>query len=717
MANLLLDTIKISSFKPNEDGDFVIGVIAKTSDTLITIILSILKTGAAYMPIDPRFPRSRVEHILNVSKPLMIIHDNNYPHKDLLESYKFLSVSDLTRESFSLNFENIHDNKTLTPENVSQKALICFTSGSTGAMKGVRFSHFTIFHRMSYQFVTYPFIDSENNCVFKTSISFIDHVSELWCPLVSSKTLIVMPNDVFEDPESFIWLLEEKQVQRILLIPTLLKSILTKLIEMLHNAQKDSATRNSLLETEEKPKLLLSNLRLWISSGDELTKDVAQQFFSYYTRNDGGNVLVNCYGTTEALDCLSYELRSITHFNKFDRIPLGLPVFNTQVYIVDPETNSLVENEDIGEICVSGMALSDGFLSTQEFDAFKPNEFNSNEMFEQIYHTGDYGYIKNGLIYFEGRDDAQIKINGIRVNLGEVTNIVSSLEYVAEATSLVFHPLQPDQAILSVIVMKNSFNKEIEDILNELSVHLVVYMVPIIYIVDKIPLLPNGKVDNQVILCDYEDSLPKEEVKIIVKYDLNKIPKNKFKVARKVFQAIGTALGHDFQSKLTADSNFFRLGGTSLHVIPTVYELCTQNCNITINEFLRAKTIGEIISHVSEEKKIESLKVISNFKFIMEPLSAMETHKCIDLLSYSYGEKMILNKFIPDITVEDYQNVLKLSWDHFFNGTLSFLVKNQYDVVIGVTLLTDIAQKPKNFPLNSAKEIFDFIDDVESTVM
>lgn len=725
MAHLLLDTIKVSSFMPNEDGDYVIGVIAKTSDTLVSILLSILKTGAAYMPIDPRFPRSRVEHILSVSKPLLIVYDDKYPHKDLLGSFKTLKVSDLSRESTSKNSENIQDDSTLTKENATQKALVCFTSGSTGVMKGVRFSHFTLFFRISWQSVSYPFNDSEHNCVFKTSISFIDHVTELWCPLVSSKTLFVMAND---DPKSLIWLMEEKQVQRILLVPTLLQNILIKLNEILENPLRKSETRNwltmrnenianPLFDTDDSSKLFLSNVRLWISSGDVLSKDVAKNFFNYYATNPGGNMLVNCYGLTEALDCISYELQSMNQAKKFEQIPLGLPALNTTVYIMHHDTKELAEDGDIGEICISGMALADGFLSTQDFNAFKQNEYSSNEMNQLIYHTGDFGCIKNGLVFFEGRDDAQIKINGNKINLEEVTSIVNKLDYVDDTITLVFHPFQPDQKILSVIVIKKSWQIEIAEIINELSEYLVDYMVPSIFIVDKFPLMANGKIDQQVLLWEYEDSLPKEKIKVHVEYDLSKIPRSKFKVARKVFQAIGTALGHDFNSKLTIDSNFFRLGGTSLHVIPTVYELCSQDCNITINEFLTAKTIGEIISHVSEDKKSESLKVISDVKLIMTPLNAMEVHKCIDLLSLSYGEKMIFNKYIPNITVDDYQHILNVTWDHFFNGTLSFTVKNQYDVVIGVTLLTDIVQKPRILPVNAAKEIFDYINDIESTVM
>lgn len=130
IANLLLDTIKLLPFQPNQDGDFIIGVAAKPSDTLIAVLLGILKTGAAYMPIHPQSPRKRVEHILNETKPILVVHDDDYKNVDVFSSVKItMKLSDIVRESYTMKSANILEEKMFTKENESQKALICFTSG------------------------------------------------------------------------------------------------------------------------------------------------------------------------------------------------------------------------------------------------------------------------------------------------------------------------------------------------------------------------------------------------------------------------------------------------------------------------------------------------------------------------------------------------------------------------------------------------------------
>lgn len=116
-------------FQPNQDGDFIIGISAKASDTLIAIILGILKTGAAYMPIDPLSPQKRIEHILNESKPILFVYDDDFKNVEVLKSVKTMKVVDVVRESSTMKSTNITDDKMFTKENDSQKALICYTSG------------------------------------------------------------------------------------------------------------------------------------------------------------------------------------------------------------------------------------------------------------------------------------------------------------------------------------------------------------------------------------------------------------------------------------------------------------------------------------------------------------------------------------------------------------------------------------------------------------
>lgn len=287
-------------------------------------------------------------------------------------------------------------------------------------------------------------------------------------------------------------------------------------------------------------------------------------------------------------------------------------------------------------------------------------------------------------------------------------------------TTLAFHPSLPDQTIVCFIATRRIFDKPItknpEDILRDLSSLLIDYMIPKILIVDRIPRLNNGKINQQELLNQYESTLPKEAFKVNFEYDLKNISRDKHRVAKKVFETIGVALGNDAHMKLNASSNFYRLGGSSINTVTTVYELRQKGYHVDMNEFLKARNIGEIINHVSNNKR-DNMKVKPDVRFIMEPFNALETSKCIQMLSAGYFEKSVLNQFIPNIKKHHYQEMLNMHWDFFIRQNFSFMVKNVDDEVIGVTLICNVNDKPTEFPNSPIKHIFDFLCSIEGPIM
>jgi D-alanine--poly(phosphoribitol) ligase subunit 1 len=189
---------------------------------------------------------------------------------------------------------------------------------------------------------------------------------------------------------------------------------------------------------------------------------------------------------------------------------------NIKVRILNSIINLSIEEGEIGEICVSGSLLADGYVNGREPLAFATNSFSDDIFFKRLYHTGDYGYVRDGLLHFEGREDSQIKVHGNRVDLEEISAVVNKLEYVHESVTCSFHPSLPDQTIVTFIVVIVNNDLKIEKdpaaIVNDLSELLVDFMVPKVFIVDEIPRLINGTVNKQELLHQYEDSLPKEEV-------------------------------------------------------------------------------------------------------------------------------------------------------------------------------------------------------------
>lgn len=194
LAKVILDIAKSSE---NPENDLIVAVSLHPSDKLITTLLSIWKAGAAYLPLDPTFPQSRIDHILTEAKPFLLIsegHNNfksNKTFSELLQASKLKSKDDLKND--------------VSKQDI---AIILYTSGSTGIPKGVRIPHRAILNRLYWQFKTFPYSETEKVCIFKTSLTFVDSVAEIWGPLINGLSLLVVPKAIIKNPEAFIGLLE-----------------------------------------------------------------------------------------------------------------------------------------------------------------------------------------------------------------------------------------------------------------------------------------------------------------------------------------------------------------------------------------------------------------------------------------------------------------------------------------------------------------------------
>lgn len=333
----------------------------KPSDTLVTTLLAILKAGAAYMPIDPRSPPNHVEHIIKEAKPTLVVYDDNYQHSRFFAPVKAVKIKDLMREAHRLSIGNIPDEIMLTRGNDNTKAAIIYTSGSSGLPKGVRVSHHSLFHRFMWQQSTFPYSNSEEFCVFKTAFTFIDHVAELWCPLIAGKTLVVVPRDVVNNPERFVPILENFRVERFLGVPSLIRGILLYL-----NMNEDNKT-----------KFMLQRVKLWISSGETLNIQLAHEFFDYFDLDR--HKLVNFYGCTEvSSDATYYEITTRKQLALFERVPLGSPLPNMAIYLLDKEKKQVNEGE-VGEIYCAGPMIADGYVGVKESPVFMMNPFDNSD--------------------------------------------------------------------------------------------------------------------------------------------------------------------------------------------------------------------------------------------------------------------------------------------------------------------------------------------------
>ncbi|XP_059608973.1 beta-alanyl-bioamine nonribosomal peptide synthetase ebony isoform X2 [Phlebotomus argentipes] len=688
----------------NQDGDWPVVVCMAPSDNLVITLLAIWKCGAAYLPIDPSFPHNRIQHILEETKPVLIIHDSDAT--EAFGSSPAVSFDVLKRQSTEFSNANIRDDATLSDE-ADPTAIILYTSGSTGIPKGVRLPHSVIANRLFWQWDEFPYSPSESVGVFKTALTFVDHISEIWGPLLNEMSLLCITKESTKNPEKLVQLLEEHKIERLVLVPTLLKSILMYL-----GLQKAS-------------KKLLQRLRIWVCSGETLSVSLAQEFFDHF--EEGSHILCNFYGSTEIMGDVTYFIcDSKKALQTMEKIPIGYPVDNTVLYLLDTDFRPVTLGQ-IGELFVSGMNLARGYVNNRDAHRFIENPLAVDPKYSRLFRTGDFGRIEKSSLIFEGRTDSQIKIRGHRVDLTEIERNLLSLPEVDKSFVLCHRPGEIDQAVVAFTLLTSEAKSQKTigmHLESKLLALLPSYMVPQVVIIDAVPLLVNGKVDRQSLIKQYENTNNNDDSNVTVDYDYTGVPDDQLKVATDLFLTIGSVIGRSTRTVLTLSSNFYELGGNSLNSIFTVTQLREKGYNISITDFIASKDLGEILQILHEGVTKEISKI--NPKIIEEgqqwKLSAIplnDTHKqdVIEIITSSFYEKADLEQWLkPNILRTDYADILELIWDALVEKDLSFVVVNEQKQAVGVALNFDARDEPEVAVENLLIIVFEFLEFVEGPI-
>lgn len=286
------------------ESDRIVAVCLPHSIDLIVGLLAIFKSGSAYLPLDVNFPPDRVNHILQDSKPNLLLTSGSV----LKSSPTFASVvQDNGVPIFDVETNQL-DSSTEEPLIHQQErtlAAVLYTSGSTGIPKGVRLEHKTILHRLNWQWRTFPYAADEIGCC-KTALTFVDSIAEIWGPLLAGKPLQLVPKDVTQDTERFIDLLNLCKVTRLVLVPSLLKAILT------------------ILKSRQTGEPSLSKLKMWICSGEVLTSQLLLEFYDVFP---AGTIMCNFYGSTEVMGDVTYvafdSSNQVTASLIDNKVPIG----------------------------------------------------------------------------------------------------------------------------------------------------------------------------------------------------------------------------------------------------------------------------------------------------------------------------------------------------------------------------------------------------------
>jgi amino acid adenylation domain-containing protein len=538
-----------------------VGIYIERSLDTVVGILGILKAGGAYVPLDPTYPKERLVFMLNDAQvPVLLTRERLIENLPECRTH----VVCLDRDWEAIARENEED--PVSGVKADDPVYVIYTSGSTGAPKGVVGLHRGAVNRFNWMWRTYPFEEGEV-CCQKTSLSFVDSVWEIFGPLLQGIQTVIIPDETLKDPHALIQTLAAKRVSRIVLVPSLLRIIL--------DACNDPQSR-------------LPNLKIWVSSGEALSKELAERF----RKNMPQAKLINLYGSSEVSgDSTCYET---SDGKPLTSVPIGRPIDNTQIYLLDRHLQPVPIGVP-GELHIGGDGLAQGYFNRPELTAekFIRNPFVPGG---RLYKTGDLArYLPDGNIEFIGRIDHQVKIRGFRIELGEIEAVLRQHPGVREGVVDARKDVAGDKRLVAYIVPSEGQTDLVSTLRAYLMERLPDYMVPSVFVMlDALPRMPNGKVNRQ--------GLPAPESVLSELESAYVAPQTEIE---RIITAIWQEVLHI--NKIGVNDNFFDLGGHSLRMMQAHIKLRERlQRDFSILEMFKYPTISSLAHHLSQEKGEQS---------------------------------------------------------------------------------------------------------------
>jgi amino acid adenylation domain-containing protein len=441
--------------------DDVIGLLLGRSERMICGMLAVLKSGGAFLPVDPGYPINRIKYILNDAGVKVLVSESQYI--DLIRDY--LGPVFLISEVSKLPF--IAKDNLPIPNTSDDLAYVMYTSGSTGNPKGVSIEHRGLFNTQFWRKRFYGF-DETYMTLQIASFSFDSSINDIFSMLMWGGTLLIADENERLEIKRLNKLIGSQSVTNFNVVPSFYSLLLDE------------------IDTKS------NGLRVVTLAGEKLTKEIIRRHFKRFPDVP----IVNEYGPTENSICTT---ATILNGGRSRDAHIGMPIDNTKVYILG-EDMEIVPPGVSGEICISGVGLARGYLNNPELtgEKFVANPFIPGQ---KMYRTGDLGrWTADGNIEFLGRIDDQVKVRGIRVELGEIETALAQHPVVQE--NVVIN--QEDHAgmarLVAYVVTNQRQTLQVDDLRRFLKEKLPDYMVPSAFvIIDALPLAPSGKVDRRAL--------------------------------------------------------------------------------------------------------------------------------------------------------------------------------------------------------------------------
>ncbi|WP_081878121.1 non-ribosomal peptide synthetase [Nocardia brasiliensis] len=527
----------------------VVGLCLRRSIDLVVGMYAIVKTGAAYLPLDPEHPADRLDQIVRQASPVCVLTAAR-DELAMPESAAALAID--TVELSGYRGAPITDAERTAALRADHLAYVIFTSGSTGKPKGVGVSHAAIVNRLRWMQHEYS-LDRTDVVLQKTPATFDVSVWEFFWPLQIGARLVVAAHDGHRDPAYLARLIAEKGITTAHFVPSMLSVFVT-----------DTDVRGC------------TALRQVFCSGEALPAATVRDFHAALPRP----ALHNLYGPTEAAVDVTYWPCPADPAT----VPIGSPVWNTQTYVLDSRLRPVPPGV-VGELYLAGVQLARGYLGQPRLtaDRFVANPFGAGV---RMYRTGDLarwqlGTDRPGVLEYMGRSDFQVKIRGLRIELGEIEAALLDDARVARAVCVAHAGRNGDELVAYVVATPAAGRLDTAALLTELRRTLPGYMVPSALMeLDELPLSANGKIDRKALPAPVgvratgrSTAEPRTEVERVL--------------ARVFAEMLGTEVG--------VEDSFFDLGGNSLVAARAVARInAALGTGLTIRDLFEASTIAAL---------------------------------------------------------------------------------------------------------------------------
>jgi amino acid adenylation domain-containing protein len=534
--------------KINLQNDDLIGIKINRSEWMIIAILGILKSGAAYVPIDPEYPEERIEYMKEDSACKMLIDE------EIIE--QFLNQKE--------NFATAQPKNTVEP---SSLAYVIYTSGTTGQPKGTLLAHKNVVRLLFNDEVKFDFTANDVWCLFH-SYCFDFSVWEIFGALLHGGKLIIVPKETTRDTLQFAELLATENITVLNQTPTA--------FEMLNDVVVKNQTK--------------LGVRYLIFGGEAFNATIVKDWKQHFPTCK----IINMYGITETTVHVTYKEITETEIEE-GKSNIGVPIPTLGVILLD-ENQKIVPKGVTGELCVYGEGLASGYLNKKEITQQKFITYEHHTLGKiKLYRSGDYAKkLPNNELSYMGRMDNQVKIRGHRIELGEIEHEILKIKEIKQCVVEVKTNTNSKSLIAYLVAhAQESFDKN--TIKNQLLEKLPAYMVPVHYsILEEIPMTSNGKVNRKLLPNISENDIVKAEY----------VPPTS-EIEETIVEIIKSTLGNEI-SEIGITDNFFDLGLDSFLLIKMLQEINSKlNFELKPLHLFQYPNIKSLIENVLKTEKEE----------------------------------------------------------------------------------------------------------------